>query len=125
VHAVFRRWFGKGYDIDTIDAVLATAAAHQLSGDPLWLLVISGPGNAKTETVQSLSGAGALISSTIASEGALLSGTPRQQRGKGATRGLLRKLGDEGLLVLKDVTSILSADRNVRNGVMRFSEPDI
>jgi hypothetical protein len=118
VHAVFRKWFGKGYDIDTIDAAMATAAAHQLTGDPLWLLLISGPGNAKTETVSSLSGAGALISSTIASEGALLSGTPHKQRGKGATGGLLRKLGDNGLLVLKDVTSILSADRNVRNGVL-------
>jgi hypothetical protein len=36
----------------TIDAVLATAA-ERLAGDPLWLLVVSGPGNAKTETVQS------------------------------------------------------------------------
>jgi hypothetical protein len=118
VHKVFRKWFGKDYDIDTVDACMATAAAHQLTGDPLWLLLISGPGNAKTETVSSLSGAGALVSSTIASEGALLSGTPRKQRSKGATGGLLRKLGDCGLLVLKDVTSILSADRNVRNGVL-------
>jgi hypothetical protein len=37
VHAVFRRWFGKAYDIDTIDAVLATAAASRLRGDPLWV----------------------------------------------------------------------------------------
>jgi hypothetical protein len=118
VHAVFRKWLSKSYDIDTIDAVMATAAASQLGGDPLWLLVISGPGNAKTETVSSLSGAGALISSTITSEGALLSGSPRKQRTKDATGGLLRKLGDHGLLVLKDVTSILSADRNTRTGVL-------
>jgi hypothetical protein len=118
VHAVFRKWFGKGYDIDTIDAVLATAAADRLAGDPLWLLIISGPGNAKTETVQSLSGAGAMTVSTISSEGALLSGSPRKQRSKNATGGLLRKIGDRGLLVLKDVTSILSADRNVRAGVL-------
>jgi hypothetical protein len=59
VHAVFRRWFGEEYDLDVIDAALATAASKRLTGDPLWLLVISGPGNAKTETVQSLSGAGA------------------------------------------------------------------
>jgi hypothetical protein len=118
VHNTFMRWFGKGYDIDTIDAVMATAASHQLGGDPLWLLLISGSGNAKTETVSSLSGAGALVSSTIASEGALLSGSTRKQRVKDATGGLLRKLGDHGLLVLKDVTSILSADRNTRAGVL-------
>jgi hypothetical protein len=118
VHIVFRKWFGKGYDIDTIDAVLSAAAADKLAGDPLWLLIISGPGNAKTETVQSLSGAGAVAVSTISSEGALLSGSPRNQQSKNATGGLLRKIGDHGLLVLKDVTSILSADRNVRAGVL-------
>ena len=30
VHNTFRRWFSKSYDIDTIDAVMATAASHQL-----------------------------------------------------------------------------------------------
>ena len=89
VHAVFRKWLGEDYDLDTIDAALAAAASERLSGDPLWLLVISGPGNAKTETVQSLAGAGAHVTSTIASEGALLSATPRRERNKTATGGLL------------------------------------
>ena len=80
--------------------------------------VISGSGNAKTETVQALSGAGATITSTIASEGALLSATSRKQKSKGATGGLLRKLGDHGILVIKDVTSILSADRHTRGPVL-------
>src|SRR5262249_54807127 len=38
--------------------------------------------------------------------------------GKNATGGLLRKIGDRGILVIKDVTSVLSADRNVRGGVL-------
>lgn len=116
VHAVFRKWFGSEFDTDTVDAVMAAAAAQRLAGDPLWLLVVSGPGNAKTETVQSLSGAGALITSTIASEGALLSALPPSS--PNATGGLLRKIGDHGLLVIKDVTSILAADRNTRAGVL-------
>ena len=118
VRDTFRKWLGNDYDIDTIDAVLATAAAERLAGDPLWLLVVSGPGNAKTETVQSLSGAGAHITSTISSEGALLSASSRRERSKKATGGLLRKIGDRGVLVIKDVTSILSADRNIRGGVL-------
>jgi len=117
-HIVFRKWLDEGYDIDILDAVLATAASERLSGDPLWLLVISGPGNAKTETVQALAGAGATITSTIASEGALLSATSRKQKSKGATGGLLRKLGNRGILVIKDVTSILSADRHTRGPVL-------
>jgi hypothetical protein len=117
-HNVFRKWLDKDYDIDVLDAVLAAAAAEQLGGDPLWLLVISGSGNAKTETVQALSGAGAITISTIASEGALLSATSRKQKAKGATGGLLRVIGDRGILVIKDVTSILSADRHARGPVL-------
>src|SRR5262249_9276746 len=73
VHAAFRKWLGTDYDIGTLDAMLAVAASEKLLGDPAWLLIISGPGNAKTETVQATSGLGAHIVSTIASEGALLS----------------------------------------------------
>jgi hypothetical protein len=68
--------------------------------------------------VQSLAGAGAYVTSTITSEGALLSASPRKGRAKTATGGLLRKIGDRGVLVIKDVTSLLSADRNVRGGVL-------
>src|SRR5438132_7345611 len=77
-HAVFRRWLGAEYDLDAIDAVLAVAAAERLTGDPAWLLLVSGPGNAKTETVQSLAGAGEHVTSTTTSEGALLSATPHK-----------------------------------------------
>ena len=54
---------GTADDINVLDAVLAAAASERLGGDPLWLLVISGPGNAKTETVQALMGAGAIAMS--------------------------------------------------------------
>jgi hypothetical protein len=113
--AAFRKWLGDKYDMATMDAVASAGAAERLGGDPLWLMVISGSGNAKTETVQSLSGAGAVVTSTITSEGALLSATAR---GPNATGGLLRKTGPRGLLVLKDFTSILSMDKNLRNAVL-------
>jgi len=114
-HATFKKWLGEDYDTDVLDAVLAAGAAERLTGDPLWLLVISGPGNAKTETVQALGGAGAHVTSTITSEGALLSASPR---GGQATGGLLRKLGNRGLLVIKDVTSLLSMDMRSRGLVL-------
>jgi hypothetical protein len=117
-HAVFRKWLGDGYDQDAINAVLATAAVERLDGDPLWLLVISGSGNAKTETVQALAGIDATVVSTITSDGALLSGTSNREKAKDATGGLLRKIGDRGVLVIKDVTSILSASRDARAQVL-------
>lgn len=115
---VFRRWLGDGYDIDTLHVMLAAAAAERLDGDPLWLLIVSGSGNAKTETVQSLSGIGAITVSSISSEAALLSGTPRKDRAKDATGGLLREVGARGVMAIKDVTSILSMSRDLRGLVL-------
>jgi hypothetical protein len=117
-HVVFTKWLGKDYDTDAIDTVLATLAAERLDGDPLWLLLISGSGNAKTETVQAAAGIGAIITSTVTSDAALLSATPAKERTKGATGGLLRLLEPRGVLVIKDVTSILSMSRETRGMVL-------
>lgn len=117
-HHVFRRWLGDTYDVDALDAVLAAAAVERLDGDPLWLLLISGSGNAKTETVQALVGIDAVLTSTIASAGALLSATAKRERAKDATGGLLRKIGDRGVVVVKDVTSILSMSGDARAEVL-------
>ncbi len=87
-HAVFLDWLGSGYDLDALDAVLAAAAAHFMDGDPLWLLLVSGSGNAKTETTQSLSLVpGVCVVSTIASQGALLSATSRKERRRAQVAG--------------------------------------
>lgn len=118
VHEVFSRWLGESYDLTALDAVLAAAAVEQLDGDPVWLLIVSGSGNAKTETVSALAGAGAHVTSTVTSEGALLSATAKRETAKDATGGLLRKVGDRGVLVIKDVTSVLSMNRDTRASVL-------
>lgn len=118
VHATFARWLGDDYDLQALDIVLAAAAVERLDGDPVWLLLVSGSGNAKTETVGALAGAGAFVTSTITSEGALLSATAAKEKAKDATGGLLRKIGDRGLLVVKDVTSILSMNSDTRAAVL-------
>ena len=102
VHEIFQRWLGKDYDLDTLDAMLAVCASEKLPGDPAWLMIVSGPGNAKTETAQATSGIGAQVVSTITSDAALLSASPRKQRAKEATGGLLRKIGERGCLTIKD-----------------------
>ena len=118
LHGACHRWLGDEYDLDAIDVVVAAAAVERMTGDPLWVLVVSGPGAAKTETVQPLAGAGAIITSTITSEGALLSGSSRRDKAKNATGGLLKKLEPRGILVIKDVTSILSMHRDARAQVL-------
>lgn len=117
-HETFTRWLGDEYDLMALDAVLAVAAVERLGGDPAWLLVVSGAGNAKTETVSALGGIGAHVTSTIASEGALLSASPAREKAKDANGGLLRKIGAGGILVVKDFTSILSMSRDARASVL-------
>lgn len=117
-HATFARWLGEGYDLDALDAAMATVAVERLNGDPVWLLLVGSPGSAKTETVTALGGAGAVVTSTISSEGALLSATAKRERSSDATGGLLRAIGEQGTLVIKDVTSILQMNRDSRGGVL-------
>ena len=118
VHRVFHRWFGQTYDLDALDIVLSAGASERLDGDPVWLMLVAGSGNTKTETVQSLVGAGAVVTSTITSDGALLSGSPKREKATDATGGLLRRLGARGLLVIKDMTSILAMNRDTRAGLL-------
>jgi len=118
VHHTFTKWLGQEYDTAALDVVLATAAVECLDGDPLWTLLLSGSGNAKTETVQALSEAGAIVTSTISSTGALLSATSQKERAVDATGGLLRTLEPRGVLVVKDMTSILSMNRDARAEVL-------
>jgi hypothetical protein len=54
VHRIFRSWFGDEYDLDAATAAIAAVASERLSGDPLWLLIVAGPGGAKTETVDAM-----------------------------------------------------------------------
>ena len=114
----FRHWLGDSYDLDAMVAVCALAACEHLTGDTPWLLIVSGSGFTKTETVSALRGAGAHVTSTITSEGALLSATSKREKAKDATGGLLRVVGDSGVLVIKDVTSILSMGRELRSSVL-------
>lgn len=119
-HKVFRRWLGKSFDTDALDIMLATAAMAEDEGDPVWVIFISGSGNAKTEMVQALKGMGAEVTSAISSAGALLSATSNKEKAADATGGLLPKLQKAGIgvLVVKDFTTILSMDRNARAEVM-------
>ncbi len=75
-------------------------------------------GQRKDRNVSALAGAGAHVTSTVTSEGALLSATSKKDAAKDPTGGLLRKIGSAGVLVIKDLTSILSMNRDTRASVL-------
>ena len=101
-------------------AALATYAANMhLPGDAVWLGLVSGSSTGKTEMATALAQApGVYIRATVSGEAALLSGTPGKDWAPGATGGLLRRISDHGVLVLKDFTSVLGMHREKRGVIL-------
>jgi hypothetical protein len=112
--ALFVRWL-EMKDLIPLRAVLAAVAAHRRGGDPCDLMVVGGSGSTKTVLVDALSTVPGVIGcSHITGEAALLSGTSKKERAADATGGLLRQVGSDGILALKDFTTILSMNRDAR-----------
>jgi hypothetical protein len=114
VEGAFMRWLVMK-DPVPLRAALAAVAAHRLGGDPCDLMIVGGSGSMKTVIVDSLARVrGVVVASHINGEAALLSGTSAKERAADATGGLLRQIGSDGILSLKDFTTVLSMHRDAR-----------
>jgi hypothetical protein len=110
---VFDKWLALESHTPVLAALGAVAANH-LEGDPVWLGVVAPPSSAKTEIINSLSRLPRIVQSATLTPAALLSGTPYKDRAKTAKGGLLREIGDFGVLTLKDFGSILSMRQDAK-----------
>jgi hypothetical protein len=119
VVATFRRHL---YMPDSSPLVITLAAivANQMrDGDPVWVVIIGGSSRGKTEILLALDGIpGVRITGTV-TVASLLSGTSKRDQAKTATGGILRELGDEGILVVKDLGAILTLHRETRAEVLQ------
>jgi hypothetical protein len=109
----FRDWLDLP-DAGFIEVLLATYAANQIPGDPVWLLGVGPSSGGKTEPLQALLGLPRTKLASTLTESALLSGTPKRDKDKSSTGGLLREIGDFGYLILKDFTSVLAMQDKIR-----------
>lgn len=114
VEAVFRKWLHLP-DLGALYAMLGTIAANRLPGDPIWLLLVGPPGGGKTELLNTISTLPDSYPAATITEAALLSGVPRKEHGEGAKGGLLREIGEFGIIVAKDFGSVLSMNRDARS----------
>jgi len=114
---VFRRWLHLP-DTGAVEIVLATIAANRLEGDPVWMLLVGPPGGGKSEAINSVAGLSDVHPTATLTEAALLSGTPNKERAQTAKGGLLREIGDFGIVVCKDFGSVLSMNRDARSAVL-------
>lgn len=95
-------------------AVFASVVANRLPGNPVWLLIVGPPSGGKTEALQPIYKLpGVHVTGTI-TEAGLLSGSPKRDRAADATGGLLRQVGEEGIVCCKDFGSVLELRRETR-----------
>jgi hypothetical protein len=115
--ATYRRWLHLP-DPGAVLVTLATVAANRGAGDPVWLLVVGPPGGGKTEQLGSVATLPDVHPAATITEAALLSGTPKKERDAAAKGGLLRQIGDFGIILCKDFGSVLSMHREARAAVL-------
>jgi hypothetical protein len=113
----FRRWLHMP-DETPVLATLGAVAANHLPGDPVWLLAVGPPGCGKSEIVSSTCALQAVHPAATLTEPALLSGTPKKEHGTGAKGGLLRQIGEFGIIACKDFGSVLSMHRDARSALL-------
>ncbi len=117
VEEVFRRWLYLP-DPGALHIVLAAVAANRNEGDPVWVLLVGPPGGGKSEILNSLTGLPDVHPAATLTEAALLSGTPKRDTAADAKGGLLRVIGDFGIIVAKDFTSALAMNKDSRSQLL-------
>jgi hypothetical protein len=116
----FKRWlYFPNNDLGVLNVSLGTAAANHYDTDPGWLLNVGPSSGGKTEVILAIAG-GLKCAHHVAvlTEASLLSGSPKRDHAIGAKGGLLREIGDFGILVMKDFTSVLSMNRDQRGTLL-------
>ncbi|MEP7105871.1 MAG: ArsR family transcriptional regulator, partial [Chloroflexota bacterium] len=115
--ATFREWLHLP-DAGALYVILATVAVNEAEGDPVWLLVVAPPGGGKTEILNPLAHLPNVYPAGTLTEAALLSGTPKRDKASEAKGGLLREIGEFGIILHKDFGSVLSMHRDARASVL-------
>jgi len=119
VEAVYAKWLHDGDKVTTRVVHAGYVANMVLSGDPVWIFLVGGSGQGKTERLMPLAVMpGVWASSKLSGEAALLSATPRKDFSADAHGGLLRQVGSKGIIIVKDFTSTLEMDRTARGEVL-------
>ncbi len=92
---------------------LGAIVANLMEGDPLWLMLVGPPSSGKTEIVEAFSELSWVHMVSTVTKAGLLAGSPS----KDGTGGLLMELGERGVIVFKDFTTLLSEHASTRNEV--------
>jgi hypothetical protein len=105
-------------DTDLPEIVLATRICNRLPMENVWLIVVGPPSSGKTSALDLIADFPDVINCGSITIASLLSGSPARERSKTSTGGLLRQIGNQGILTLKDFSSVLSLRNEKQQEVM-------
>jgi hypothetical protein len=117
VLGTFRKWLYLP-DSGVVYVPVGAVGANLMEGDPVWVMIVGPSSGGKTEIIVAIVRLPYVRLGATLTEPALLSGTSKKQMEAGSKGGLLREIGDFGILALKDFTSILAMHRDKRAEVL-------
>jgi ABC-type dipeptide/oligopeptide/nickel transport system ATPase component len=104
---------------DPLYALVGALAGTMMNGYPVWLMLVGPSACGKTTLLESLLVLDHVAEvDTVSGEAAFLSGTKEKERAKDSKGGLLKSIGDRGMMVLSDFSTILSRPDSVKDEIM-------
>jgi len=100
-------------DTGVIPLICAVMLSHHMPGDPIWLMLIGPSSGGKTELINAVQEVGNVHQVSLLTENTLLSGMNRGDK----EASLLIQIGD-GVITMKDFTSILSMNAEAQQAIM-------
>ena len=105
-------------DVQGVRAVYAAVAAHRLSGQPVWPMLVAPPGSLKTETLDALQGLPKVHFIDSVTPNTFISGQIQEGKKRGLPPSLLDRLGKSAILVYADFGTVLGMNRERRGSVL-------
>jgi GTPase SAR1 family protein len=100
---------------ELLDLMCAIAISCWTKSDAIWLLIIGAPSSGKTEFVNTLAGLEFAHQISSMTENSFLSAMPGSD---GKEKSLLHRIGKNGMILMKDYTSILSLKEELRKKIL-------
>lgn len=107
-------------DVDAIRGVYSAVAAHGLSGQLVWPMVVAPPGSMKTELLKALDGLPNVHSIDSVTPKTFISGQIHDplKGDKQRPSSLLQRIGADGIVLCLDFSTVLAMKSDDRNSVM-------
>jgi hypothetical protein len=107
-------------DLQAARILYSAVAAHRLKGTPVWPMVVAPPGSAKTVLVEALEGLPGMnvhLIDTVTPQTFISGQIPDPQQTSRKPASLLLRIGEKGIIVAPDFSTVLSGNADKRTSI--------